>query len=309
MEPVLNEIDTLQASSSLTLPHPSDASRTVVWTGKDFDLGNKRVKVLGYDVAPSGWTDDLTHLHEEAGGSDHFIDVASRGYAMDEVIRSLPNRPATILEIGVSSGFLLQEIKARLPAHLVVGSDYTRGTLEALAKRVSNVPLIQFDLTRCPLPDNFADVIVLLNVLEHIEDHRSAIAQLFRIVRPGGAIIIEVPAGSRLYDIYDRVLMHFRRYDIRDLVALVENAGFTVERRSHLGFLLYPMFYLSKRVNQIRYGQHKGRDEAAVVSAMIAGTKKSSSLMQGVMRLEQALRSRTYLPRGIRCLLTARKPA
>jgi ubiquinone/menaquinone biosynthesis C-methylase UbiE len=111
-------------------------------------------------------------------------------------------------------------------------------TLEAFAKHVSNVPLIQFDLTRCPLPDNFADVIVLPAVLEHIEDHRSAISQLFRIVRPGGAIVIEVLASSTFYDIYDRALMHFRRYDIRDLVALVENAGFTVERRSHLGFLL-----------------------------------------------------------------------
>jgi hypothetical protein len=105
----LNEIDTLQASSSLTLAHPSDASRPVVWTGKDFDLGKEHVKILGYDVAPSGWTDDLTHLHEQAGGSGHFIDVPSRAYAIDEVMRSLPNRPATILEISVASGFLLQE--------------------------------------------------------------------------------------------------------------------------------------------------------------------------------------------------------
>jgi len=102
--------------------------------------------------------------------------------------------------------------------------------------------------------------------------------------------------------------MHFRRYDMHDLVALVEQAGFVVERQSHLGFLLYPAFYLSKRVNQIRYGQHTGHDETAIVSAMIAGTKKSSSLMQRLMRFEQTLRARMYLPRGIRCLLTARKP-
>jgi len=164
MGPALNETDALGANSSLTLPHPNDPSRAVVWTGKDFDLGNEHVRVLGYDVALSGWTNDLTRLHEQFGGSDHFIDVASRAYAMSEVMRRIPEHPATVLEIGCSSGFFLQELQARLPGHLIVGSDYTRGTLEVLAKHVSNVPLIQFDLTRCPLPDNFADVIVLLNV-------------------------------------------------------------------------------------------------------------------------------------------------
>ena len=136
---------------------------------------------------------------------------------------------------------------------VVIGADYTRGTLDTLAPKVPGVPLLQFDLTQCPLPDCFADVVILLNVLEHIDDHEAAAAQLFRIMRPGGAVIIEVPAGSSLYDVYDRVLMHHRRYDLPDLVDLLERSGFIIERRSHLGFFLFPGFYLSKRLNQFRY--------------------------------------------------------
>lgn len=99
--------------------------------------------------------------------------------------------PATVLEVGCSSGFFLRELQARLPGHLILGSDYRRGTLETLAKRVSNIPLTQFDLTRCPLPDNFTDVVVLLNVLERIEDHKAAIASYF------GSYVRAAPLSSR----------------------------------------------------------------------------------------------------------------
>src|SRR6185436_7321883 len=107
-----------------------------------------------------------------------------------------------------SSGYLLADIRQKMPQHFVIGSDYTGGTLQTLATRMPGLPLVQFDLTRCPLPDDFADIVILLNVLEHIDHHEGAIGHLFRITRPGGAVIIELPAGSGLYDVYDRVLMH-----------------------------------------------------------------------------------------------------
>src|SRR5437868_3700684 len=75
------------ATTSLALPNPADRRRTVLWSGQAFDLDGKAVRVLAYDVSPSGWTDELTQLHEQTGGSHHFIDVASRRYALGEVIR------------------------------------------------------------------------------------------------------------------------------------------------------------------------------------------------------------------------------
>lgn len=293
---------------SLILPDPADRSRTAVWNGQEFFVGERHERVLAYAVAPSGWTDDLTALHEETGGSDHFIDVASRSHAVAEVARCVAPNPSTILEIGCSSGFLLADIRRRLPRHFLIGADYTAGTLQALARRMPGIPLVQFDLTRCPLPDDFADVAVLLNVLEHIGDHEAAVRHLFRITRPGGAVIIELPAGSSLLDVYDRVLMHHRRYDMRDLVALLQSAGFVIERKSHLGFLLYPAFYFSKRLNQRCYPTGAAIDEQKIVARMIAATRKASAPLGLVMKIEQALRPYVYFPFGVRCLVTARKP-
>jgi SAM-dependent methyltransferase len=293
---------------ALSFPHPTDPLRTVAWNGAAFDVDGHAVRVLAYDVSASGWTDQLTHLLQEVAGSDHFIDVASRMHAVDEVTRCAGGRPSTILEIGCSSGFLLRELVARLPRSAILGSDYTRGTLEALAPRMSGIPLIQFDLTRCPLPDEVVDVAVLLNVLEHIGDHGTAVAQLFRIIRPGGAVVIEVPAGSSLFDVYDRLMMHQRRYDMPDLICLLCGAGFIIERRSHLGFFLYPLFYLTKRLNQFRHPERAAVNKEALVRGMIAVTRKSSPIMSLVMGLERILRSFVYLPRGVRCLVTCRKP-
>jgi hypothetical protein len=107
--------------SALAFPDPSDPSRCVAWNGTAFDLGDEKVRVLAYDVSPSGWTDELTHLHEEAGGSEHFIDVASRNHACKEAERWLRRTPSVLLEIGVSSGFLLRELQSRLNEHTVIG--------------------------------------------------------------------------------------------------------------------------------------------------------------------------------------------
>jgi hypothetical protein len=55
--------------------------------------------------------------------------------------------------------------------------------------------------------------------------------------------------------------MHFRRYDMHQLTRVLRNAGFTIERRSHLGFFLFPAFYVSKRLNQLRYPARPDADE------------------------------------------------
>jgi len=293
----------------LSLPDPADRSHVAVWDGHDFVVNGRRERVLAYEVLPSGWTDELNRLHEETAGSEHFIDVASRIHALTEIARCVPADRATILEIGCSSGYLLADIRQKMPQHFVIGSDYTGGTLQTLATRMPGLPLVQFDLTRCPLPDDFADIVILLNVLEHIDDHEAAIGHLFRITRPGGAVIIELPAGSGLYDVYDRALMHRRRYDMPNLVELLQRAGFVVQRKSHLGFFLYPLFYLAKRLNQRRYPEDAAGDEKKIVAAMIVGVQKSSSLMRLVMKMEQMLRPHIYLPFGVRCLVTARKSA
>jgi SAM-dependent methyltransferase len=292
----------------LPSPNSANAAEQAVWTGQAFAVGTATERILSYPVRDSGWNDGIARFHRQEAASDHFIDIASRAHAMKEVNRSITHTPSVILEIGCAAGLFLGQLFQQLPGHVIIGSDYTLDTLQEAGSNIPSVPLLRFDLSQCPLPDEFADVVVLLNVLEHIEDDEGAVAHLFRLLRPGGVAIIEVPASAALFDIYDRVLMHFRRYDMHQLTRVLRKAGFTIERRSHLGFFLFPAFYVSKRLNQLRYPARSDADEMRIVSRMIS-TTRSSSLMRYVMAAESALREQVYLPVGIRCLVTCRKCA
>ena len=287
-------------------PSPDRSGTAAIWTGAQFVVSGERVRVLSFGTAASGWTEALTELHEEVAGRDHFIDVASRAHALAQVKRAARAASPVVLEVGCSSGYFLEELRAAMPQARIVGADYTLGTLQTLGRRLPDIPLLHFDLTQCPLPDECVDVVVLLNVLEHIEDDEAAIAQVRRILRDGGSAIIEVPAGSHLYDSYDRGLMHFRRYDMIDLEAKLRAAGLTPTEQSHLGFALFPAFWLTKKLSRLRGRNADPRPQRGVVTS-INLSKRAGILGHALMRLEAALRSRLHLPLGVRCLVRAQR--
>jgi SAM-dependent methyltransferase len=219
-----------------------------------------------------------------------------------------PRDAQVMLEIGCSSGFLLEELRAAFPPAFVIGADVVRGPLLALAKSQPGQPLLHFDLTRCPLPDASVDVVFLLNVLEHIEDDAAAVRQLLRVLKPGGIAIVEVPAGPELYDAYDELLMHHRRYRQADLLRMFTQTGFELLRQSHLGFFAYPPFYLVKRLRRRKREDLTPEQKQALVSQDINQTG-GNPLFGALMRLELWMGRKISYPFGIRCLLTARKPA
>ena len=265
-------------------------------------VDEKRAKVLAYDAGDSGWTDDLTAFHEDNAGDDHYIDKASRAHALSVLERALRMPEPVIMDIGCSSGYMLRMLKARFPGGTVIGADYVARPLEHLAETLPLTPLLQFNLVKCPLPDRCVDAVVLLNVLEHIEDDCAAMRQVARILKPGGVAAIEVPAGPQLFDIYDKQLMHFRRYEMRGFVRKLEQSGLRVARKSHLGFFLYPAFWAAKKQGQRLMNKSGDLQQRIVAKRMQSG--KSSSIMHAVMHLEQALRNAVYYPIGVRCLVT-----
>ncbi len=91
------------------------------------------------------------------------------------------------------------------------------------------------------------DCAVATDVLEHIEDDRTAFDRLVRQVRPGGLVLITVPAGRWLFGYHDKVLGHYRRYSPRTLRALVEGTC-TVHELRHFGFSLLPVCFLYSKL-------------------------------------------------------------
>lgn len=91
------------------------------------------------------------------------------------------------------------------------------------------------------IPSSSVDCVYSLNVLEHIEDDCAVLAALYDRIRPGGKIIIYVPAFNVLFSEMDRLVGHYRRYRRKELVAKMQGAGFHVATARYIdciGFFL-----------------------------------------------------------------------
>lgn len=288
------------------LPPLSQNGSHPIWTGQDFQVGKERTKVLHYSTNNSGWNDELTSYHENAAGDNHFIDCASRHFTLNQLKKSLKsmNNP-TILEIGCSSGYMLQKIQQLIPHATLIGSDVVYKPLLELSKKLT-IPLLRFDILQCPLPDNCIDAIILLNVLEHIEDDATTLKQIYRILKPNGVLILEVPAGPHLYDAHDRICMHFRRYKITNLCKLIADQGFKISNRSHLGTFIYPAFFLAKLWNK-RLLSKPDIQQRQLMENKIRQTSKNK-LLSSLIGLELMLGKWISYPFGIRCVVSCTKP-
>jgi SAM-dependent methyltransferase len=289
------------------LPPQNAAESAPQWTGRGFIIGGQRRAILEYSTDLSGWDDSLTAVHEDATAGEHPIDVASRRLALRALSKHLKTTRPTILEVGCSSGYLLKSIRAAFVSATVIGADVVKMPLLRLADELPDVPLLRFDLARCPLPDECVDAVVMLNVLEHIGREDIALRQARRILKPEGILVIEVPAGAHLYDYYDKYLRHYRRYSRHHLVTRCAEAGFDALETSHIGFWLYPAFWLVKKWNRWHQPE-KRKPIEKLVSAHISGSG-SSFLMTLAMALETYCVERFHVswPFGIRCTGAFRK--
>lgn len=253
-----------------------------------------------------GWSNRLAELMINEEAKEKPIAQASRKHTVSQLTRWLQNKKAPVLlEIGCSSGLTLEAMQAFFPKAKIVGTDYDTTIVKKTSRRLPSMDIRQLDVEKCSLPDAMADGIVMVNVLEHLKNDEVAIDQVYRILKPGGVAVIEVPANPDLYDVFDKQVCHFRRYHMPTLVSHLRKAGFEMLDKSHLGVLVYPVFYLMKKRNQNLLDASPERQWQIVSQELKGG---GHPLLKFTFAVEAFLRKFMYLPAGIRCLVTCRKP-
>ncbi len=146
-----------------------------------------------------------------------------------------PHLGKDILEVGSGIGNMTRYFLGH--GH-VTASDISPYYLKELGRAFGEndrVRVRTLDISRNSYPEKeLYDTIVCLNVLEHIENDREALANMRSLLRPGGRLLLYVPANPRLYCEIDRGVGHFRRYLLEDVRAKLREAGFKVtESRYH----------------------------------------------------------------------------
>jgi ubiquinone/menaquinone biosynthesis C-methylase UbiE len=261
--------------------------------------------LLGDQPTTHGWSDELAEGLEEHSKS-HFIDQYNRKLALDALAPALTQLDTRYLDVGCSSGYMIDEVKEAFPNTPIYGADYVRVGLLHCHKRHPEVPLFRMDLLDCPFETNSFAAITCLNVLEHIEDDAGALTQLRRILKPGGRLALTVPAGKTLCDLYDDVHFHYRRYRLSELESNMRQAGFKLLRANYFGCFLYPAFYLVKKRNQRKYNFLSVEEKRKVVFSQIISTR-DSHVMNWICQMEAGLGKKLRFPFGIRAFVDATK--
>lgn len=295
-------------SSFKDFPWPAigEGKQNPIWTGSHFEVGSNRMKVLAFTQSKGAWSQELTEMHEREASSSHPIDLASRNLAVDSMKLLRVREQPIILDVGCSSGFLVEDLMRSLPEAEVIGADVILEVVLKGAQRCPNKPFLQFDLRRCPLPDACIDGVTALNVLEHIDDDLSAFAEIHRILKRGGLAHIEVPADPGNFDFYDEILLHFRRYRLSELVEKARKSGFVVKKATHLGFFLYPLFKFAKIRNRHLGKRLTLQEKRKLVAEQIRNTK-NSPIFARTFEIERALGSVASYPIGIRAVARLEK--
>ena len=150
----------------------------------------------------------------------------------------------TILDIGCGTGAMSQKLAAY---GQVVSADFSPLALEFSRKR-GLTDLCTADAMRLPFREGSFDLIVALDILEHLPDDEAALKEFQRILKPGGRVIATVPAYQSLWSGHDVALMHFRRYLSSDVRSRFTDAKLKIERLSYAMTFLFPIVWLVRRV-------------------------------------------------------------
>jgi SAM-dependent methyltransferase len=206
-------------------------------------------------------------------------------------------RPIDVLDFGCGTGAFLEHLE-RFGAVSAVDSDpsavafcHTRGRSE-----VKLVP----PGTALPYRDDSFDLVTTLDVIEHVDDDVAALAELRRVLRPGGRLLVAVPAFMFLWGKQDEVSHHRRRYTAPTLRCALAAAGFAVDRTSYFNTILFPP------VAAVRLGRRLLRRQSARQSDFELGPAALNRALGAVFGAEAGLVARRDLPFGVSLLALAR---
>lgn len=165
-----------------------------------------------------------------------------------------PPRGRSVLDIGCGTGFVMAALERA--GFAVAGLDmHLEGLRHARAR--TRGPLFCESATRVPFSSQF-DAVTLLDVIEHTADDVAVLREASGALRPGGALLVTVPAHQRLWSAVDEAWGHRRRYSRASLVAAMRAAGLIVPAARYFGALLLP----AQVAQRMRLGGRPPRSEA-----------------------------------------------
>jgi SAM-dependent methyltransferase len=213
--------------------------------------------------------------------------------ARREVIAALirndvrPPANARVLEIGCGTGHNLAMLSEFGHVDALELDDEARAVAEKrLGRNVMSAPLPGLS----GVPQKHYDLIGAFDVVEHVEDDRAALASIAERLKPGGKLVLTVPAHQWMWSAHDVVNHHKRRYSKRGLRRLLEESPLKLDTIGYFNSLLFPVAIAERLSSKLR-----GKDDADLTLP----PAPLNTVLERIFAAERHLVGRLPLPPGL----------
>jgi SAM-dependent methyltransferase len=248
--------------------------------------------------APATESADDVEVARLAASDTYSWWVRGRRALIASVLRKHARKVAgqVVADLGCGAGGLCEVLRAY---GRVVGVDRSSLSVK-ICQRKGYAMLVRGCVERLPLVEGGCDVVAVLDVLEHVVDDERVLVECNRVLRPGGTLVLTVPAIPALYGHHDRALGHLRRYSLSSLRRLVRSCGFELVRATYFNGLLLPV------VAAVRFGRQLRRRTASLADPLVL-PGVWNDLAYGVLALERRILEVVDLPLGLSLLCIAKR--
>jgi SAM-dependent methyltransferase len=225
--------------------------------------------------------------------------VARRELVRELLLHAAGSPGLTIVDVGCGTGATMKAVE---DLGMPIGIDRSRQALHYCHRRGLR-RLAVATAEALPMGSETADVVLALDLLEHVRDDAAAVRELVRVLRRGGLLVVTVPAVPELWSEHDEALDHIRRYRGRRLRRILTEAGVGIEKLTPvITLLLLPIAALRLLQRVLP------RRREAPETAFIIPPRPVNRLLIALLRLERLWLRHFPLPAGVSLVAVARRP-
>jgi ubiquinone/menaquinone biosynthesis C-methylase UbiE len=166
------------------------------------------------------------------------------------VTRSLTRQlgpAAHVLDAGCGTGGLLRRLREAQPAWKLTGLDFSPLACQ-LARERTGGEIVQGSVAALPFAAATFDAITSCDVVCQVADPALAVREFHRVLRPGGIVVLTMPAYQWMYSYHDREVGNLRRYTRGGVNNLLRAAGFAITGSTYWNMLPFPLAVLRRRM-------------------------------------------------------------
>lgn len=209
------------------------------------------------------------------------------------------SRDARVVDIGSGTGTNLRMLR-EMGFRDVTGLDASPVAIQFCQEKKLG-PVEQGDVCKLPFENERFELALATDIIEHVDRDDLAVAEIHRVLRPGGVTVISVPAFASLFGLQDEVSHHKRRYRMEGLLSVIEKAGLEVERSFYFNYLLFAPIWLARQVIRIL--------RISLASENQVNSPALNWVLERLFRLDVRTAPKLRPPFGVSILAVARRAA